>query len=205
MENNEIKSKRMQNFIRRNVEEQYKKCDGILAVSGIFDYRQLAENGINLRMLNEGITAYKQEMYDKFLGRKIKVSYNMEKDVAEFIANIIGRDELINLHFNNDYEGIRGKFKEKTGNELNELVKILNSKSIVKTILFGTIYTRKIGMRIKTFMEDSRRGVDIISKKNADFVPKFDIDHTEIKKFIEDAENKQTYMMQEKDKNGIEY
>lgn len=94
-------------------------------VLGIAD---MSEN-IDLSLLNEGITAYKEEAYAKKLGSEYHSSYKDEKKVAEFIANIIGKENLIKYHFNNDYVSIKNSFYEKTGVDLDTVVKVLNEES----------------------------------------------------------------------------
>lgn len=46
--------------------------------------------------------------------------------LAQFIAETIGEEKLISMHFNNDYEGIRKAFKLETGKDLNLLVAEMN-------------------------------------------------------------------------------
>lgn len=130
----------------------YEKVNGMLAVSGILDKRQEINNGINLIVLNEGITAYKQEMYDKFLGNKFHTPYETQKNVAKFIGSVIGEENLISMHFNNDYDGIRKAFNEKTRQDLNDLIEKMNKKSLIKTMLFGTLYTKYFSKKIEKYM-----------------------------------------------------
>lgn len=141
-----------QNSFRNYINNKYKKLNKQVAISGIHDVRK---GEIDLYKLNEGITAYKQELYDKALGKKPMNNYPSEKIVASFIANVIGREELISMHFDNNYEGIRDLFNKKTGKDLNGLVKILNSKSKTYTNLLGKVYTnyfaRKLKKVIKTY------------------------------------------------------
>lgn len=66
-------------------------------------------------------------MYDKACGYKSYTSYFFEKQTSSFIANMIGKEELIKLHAENDYEGIKSLFMEKTGSDLNKLVSVLNT------------------------------------------------------------------------------
>ena len=88
-------------------------------------------------------------MYDKFLGNKSYTPYGTEKKVAKFIGSVIGEENLISMHFNNDYEGIRKAFNEKTGQDLNDLVKEMNKKSLLKTLLFGKLYTKSFSKKIE--------------------------------------------------------
>lgn len=103
---------------------------GRLAIIGVHNPKLEMKYNISLERFNEGITVLKQQMYSKVLGlnfNKISSSsYLTEPYVAEFVANKIGLDNLILLQQNNDYEGIRKKFNEATGQDLNDLVEDLN-------------------------------------------------------------------------------
>ena len=189
LERNKIEYLKIENRIRNVVNKMYDGSNGNLAISGIYDFRQLMQNGINLKKLNEGITAYKQEMYDKFLGNEPHTSYKIEKDVAKFIGDVIGKEELISMHFNNDYEGIRTAFYSKTGKELNELVKKLSKKSKLKTMLFGKMYTRNFSKKMEKSIEEF--SVKKEQKRNTDFVPKFNVDYTTVGKFMEESQFQQ--------------
>ena len=76
--------------IKNLLNQIYNEHKGIFEIVGIQDFRQLLQSGINLKKLNEGITAYKQELYDKFLGNKPNTAYIAEKEVARFIGKVIG-------------------------------------------------------------------------------------------------------------------
>lgn len=75
--------------------------------------------------LNEGITSLKQVMYcDKL---NIKFHYNQDfyegiRKGAKCLANVIGMQNMINLHFNNNLSIIEKDFYEKTGISLENLV-----------------------------------------------------------------------------------
>ena len=99
---------------RNFINISWRKHNGLLATTGI-DANILSEtkNGVDLRLLNEGITAYKQDLYDEYLGNKSYSSYKQPKKIAKFIANVIGKDNLIKYHFNNDYDTIRNLFRTK--------------------------------------------------------------------------------------------
>lgn len=156
--------------IKNLLNQIYNEHKGIFEIVGIQDFRQLLQSGINLKKLNEGITAYKQELYDKFLGNKPNTAYIAEKEVARFIGKVIGKENLINMHFNNDYEGIKTLFDERTGKDLNELVNLLDKKSIFKSL--------------ETFEKNCEIKPE---RKNADLVPKFNIDYTKVGKFLEES------------------
>ena len=160
-----IKGIYRQNTFRNYINNRYKKQNGQIAMSGI--HGCFRKEKIRLIKLNEGITAYKQELYDKALGIKSKTFYTSEKQVASFIASIIGREELISMHFDNNYEGIRDMFNKKTGKELNELVKTLNSKSRIPTkytYLFGKIYTYYFNRKLQKAMKQ----YEIINSDNSE-------------------------------------
>lgn len=143
-----------------------------------------------MRKLNEGITVYKQEMYDKFLGNNTYTGgYRIERDVAKFIADVIGKEQLVSMHFNNDYGAIRTAFNEKTGKELNELVNELNKKSTIKTMLFGKKYTRYFAKKMQKCIENI--GWEKEKKAKTDFVPKFKPDYTIVGKHIKEYECEQ--------------
>lgn len=127
-----VKDSKKEERIVNELNNRYEKNDGKVYVSGIFDPRYFIDNGINLRALNEGITAYKQELYDKFNGIKSKTGYKNEKKLAKHIADVIGKEELIARQFDGDYEGIRQTFNEKTGQDLNYFVKELNKGTLYK-------------------------------------------------------------------------
>ena len=168
--------------IKNLLNQIYNEHKGIFEIVGIQDFRQLLQSGINLKKLNEGITAYKQELYDKFLGNKPNTAYIAEKEVARFIGKVIGKENLINMHFNNDYEGIKTLFDERTGKDLNELVNLLDKKSIFKSL--------------ETFEKNCEIKPE---RKNADLVPKFDIDYTKVGKFLEESKTHEQIKDNEKE------
>lgn len=144
-------------------DEVQNKQGGKLATSGIsrtilgFKHNDSNLTHSILTMLNEGITAYKQEMYDKFLGIKSKTNYTAPKIVAEYISEVIGKEKLIQMHFNNDYNGIRTAFQEKTGRSLDDLVSRLKPSSSIKSKLFGKLYSRKWEKTIESFKQTTKR------------------------------------------------
>lgn len=154
-------------------------------VSGVLDYRQVIQNGLSLRNLNEGITAYKEEIYDNFLGYKSHTSYKAGKTVAKFIGEVIGTDELIRMHFDNDYNAMRVAFQEKTGQDLNTLVSKLNKESTIMTMFLGRLYTNHYARKMDKFMQTiSLTQTQSIAERS--FIPKCEIDHTLA---IENAQN----------------
>jgi len=165
-------------------------------VVGIVNYREL----IDLNKLNEGITSYKQALYDEALGINSHIEgYSIEKCVASFIADTIGKEQLISMHFNNDYNGIRKVFREKTGSDLNDLVEKLNKKSYIKSRIFGKLYTKKFSKDLNSYMESLRKGCNIEEvKRNTDLVPKCEIDYSKVRKSMKENEFQQ---QQVKDEN----
>ena len=179
LERNKIKNYIIENIIRNKISRMYEKNDRKLAISGIQDCRQVVQKGIDLTKLNEGITAYKQEMYDKFLETKPHTAYVIEKKVAKFIGDVIGKEELIKMHFDNDYEKIRDTFKEKTGRDLNELVEKLNKKSNIKAMLFGDAYIRMISIKMEEYMKDI--SAECKKDKRTEFIPKYEMSERNMK------------------------
>lgn len=161
----------------------YSEINGRLPISGIYDIRQTIDTGIGLRSLDEGIIAWKQEMYDKQLGIAPNTGYVEEKKVAKFVAEMIGKENLIKMHFNNDYSGIREAFFEKTGRDLNHLVRELNRRP--KNPNPMRIMLSKIGINsLEKYFRESKKYSDTIDrniqqvKKNGrtDFIKKYNID-----------------------------
>lgn len=75
--------------------------------------------------LNEGITSLKQVMYSKELN--IKFHYNNDfyegvRKGTECVANVIGKKNMIKLHFENNLESIKESFYKKTGIKLENLI-----------------------------------------------------------------------------------
>ena len=193
---NHIKNPQDISNIRNSLNQMYNEHEGILEISGIQDFRQLLQNGIDLKKLNEGITAYKQELYDKFLGNKPNTAYTAEKEVARFIGKVIGRDNLINMHFNNDYEGIKTSFNERTGKDLNKLVELLDQKSILNRFLPHKLNTKIFTKKFEKFEKNCEIKPE---RKNADFVPKFNIDYTKVGKFLEESKTHEQIKDNEKE------
>ena len=158
---NNIEKKEM---IEKITNEYYKK-NAKIPVSGIADYRQNINMGVELDKLNEGITSYKQEMYGRFFNRPSIGGYYVERKVAKFIGNVIGEQKLISMHFNKDYEGIRTSFNETTGGELNDLVEELNDvvqklrkNSYLKNLpILKKIYFSKTMDKLDKFMEKYKK------------------------------------------------
>lgn len=145
------------------VEEIQDKQDGKLAASGVSKTSfGLEKNGDKLKhssltMFNEGITAYKQGLYDKASGIDAKTNYQVPKMCAEMVAETIGQENLIKMHFENDYEGIKTLFQEKTGKNLDELVGQLEPSSIIKSKVFGKLYTKIWEKKIENFNGNSEK------------------------------------------------
>lgn len=182
IDRNQITNPKKQIKIKNVIHNLFKEHKGIIPVSGIRDFRQLMLNDINLDKLNEGITAYKQELYDKFLGKKTTTSYIIGKDVAAFIADIIGEEKLIIMHSNNDYNGIKEAFREKTDTDLNILVQKLNEMSNIKMMFLGKIYVRKFAKKMHRYMATiNKRPPAKRAEESREVVPKSEINHQKIK------------------------
>ena len=99
-------------------------------VSGIAEYTgknsKKIKYGTNWEnYLNEGITSFKQELY----GEKLNIDFHYNQDFyeggrmgAQCVGNIIGIENLIYLHFNNNIAEIEKGFFQKTGLELECLI-----------------------------------------------------------------------------------
>lgn len=171
------------------------KRNGMTTISGIAGVRLTSQdrrNGVNsakLYFLNEGITAYKQEMYDEFLGIKSSTGYKESKLLAGRIGEIIGKEELIAMHSDNDYGGIKNAFQEKTGQDLNTIVKRLNHASPIMSMMFGKMYTKYSERRIQKIMQ-SIKLTQKQSNSAKDFIPRHEIDHaTAIAKVMEESQS----------------
>ena len=183
-----LEIKQIRNPIRKRlfINKLYRKFekDGrVLNITGIDDNLQEAKNEVELRELNEGITAWKQEMYDIASGIEPRTGYVYQKKVAKFIGDIIGKEELIKFHFNNDYEGIKDSFHEKTGRDLNELVRILNDKPKFKIkYKFLKRKREKYFEKMDEFSEKLEEYMEKIKPKSekTDFIPKYDIGESNI-------------------------
>lgn len=75
--------------------------------------------------LNEGITSLKQKIYSE----KLKIPFHKKRDFfyggrigAECIGKVIGFDNMIYQHFNNNFKNIKEDFFKKTNMELEELI-----------------------------------------------------------------------------------
>ena len=122
--NNVISANRMTNkqdidIYRRMMKDAHQVSGGQHPIVGVKDANVSELQGLNLNPLNEGITVYKQAKYDEVIGKKFKTAYKSEKQVAELLAQTIGEDKMIELHFNNDYEGMKELFNRETGKDLN--------------------------------------------------------------------------------------
>lgn len=176
---------------------KFEKDNRVLNITGISDNLQEAKNGVELRELNEGITAWKQEMYDIASGIKPRTGYVYQKQVAKFIGDIIGKEELIKHHFNNDYQGIKDSFYEKTGRDLNELVKVLNDKPKFRLkYKFFKKKREKYSEKMNEFSKKLYECMEEIKPKNGktDFIPKYNIDESSINEHYYVEPNKSSNM-----------
>lgn len=109
------------------------------------------------RFLNEGITAFKQAKYDKELNipqsetplYNNKSGYHKIANYVYQIADIIGEDNLLKAHFNNDFDDMSDKFDSETlgvGN-LEEISKLMD-KSVRFNYLIHPITTKRVRSEI---------------------------------------------------------
>lgn len=105
--------------------------------------------------LNEGITSLKQKIYSD----KLNLSFHKKKDFfygvrmgAECIGKVIGFDNLIYLHFNNNLKNIEEDFFGKTNIKLEEL--------ILKCIEYDKKNTKKRLKQLKLFIEQIYKKVN---------------------------------------------
>jgi len=157
---NGIKSIPDQNEYRRIINQTYKMSGGKKAIVGLKDADVKGDIALNLSQLNEGITAYKQEMYDKYNGIKHTSQYRAQKDVARLIADVIGEENMIKLQFDNNYNGIREIFNRKTGKDLNEIVKILNKIKATELMFAGKLGDVVFSVMLKRYMKDAELKTD---------------------------------------------
>lgn len=75
--------------------------------------------------LNEGITVYKQNKFDKVKGDADNTHgqlYGMFLGVATHISNVIEEENMISDQFNGDYNSMRIKYERATGVDLDKIV-----------------------------------------------------------------------------------
>ena len=98
-------------------------------------YNPLAQKafGINLNLLKEGVTTYKQTKYENYLDLKDKITvddsfYKNALNVVNTIVKIIGEENLINFEQNNDFLSLKECFETNTQNQIPfiDLIKKLN-------------------------------------------------------------------------------
>ena len=92
IETNGIRSIPDKNEFRRVTNQMYEMNNGKKVISGITGADVEDDIALNLSQLNEGITAYKQEMYDRYNKTKPKSQYRVQKGLAKLIADVIGEE-----------------------------------------------------------------------------------------------------------------
>lgn len=99
--------------------------------------------------LNEGITSFKQKIYSE----KLNIPFHEKTDFfygarigAKCIANVIGFENMIYFHFNNDFDQIERLFFQKTGVRLDDL--------ILKCIVYDTKCSNKKLKELHDFIEE---------------------------------------------------
>lgn len=109
--------------------------------------------------LNEGITAYKMKIMDKFAGQgglMCQSGYILGEEVAGHIARTIGKEEFIARQIAGDFVGIAERYKEITGKtpkQMRRLFHILDTKgykSFLDKLLTQMDYSNKNQMNKKT-------------------------------------------------------
>ena len=107
------------------------------------------------------------------------------------------------MHFNNDYQAIKTAFNQKTSENLDNLVAILNQKSKFKSKFFGRIYNKTYSKKIYTFIKKASENIKTKKQKErTSFVPKYNIDHSIIRDF-EEKSHQQEYTTHNKDATDI--
>ena len=203
LRNNNIHDEKEKSDFINFVNQTYEKYNGFLGIVGIDNPRDVLFNKPPLKRLNEGITSYKQELYDIYLGNKPRTTYQEEKKAAKFIADVIGKNNLIQMHFNNDYQSIRTAFNQKTNENLDDLVTILNQKSKFKAKIFGRIYNKIYSKKVDTFIKKASENIKNKSQvERTSFVSKYNIDHTIVKN-LEEKSHQQEHKLANKDSADI--
>ncbi len=160
IETNGIRSIPDKNEFRRVTNQMYEMNNGKKVISGITGADVEDDIALNLSQLNEGITAYKQEMYDRYNKTKPKSQYRVQKGLAKLIADVIGEENMLKLHFDNDYNGIREMFNSKTGKDLNKIVKMLNRIKATELMFAGRLGDVAFWVMLKRYMKDANMKPD---------------------------------------------
>ena len=191
-----IKNQKLKNIFKNIINKKIEERKGQIVLSGIAGVRNIEHarnNGVStakLALLNEGITAYKEEKYNRFLGIEERTSYDVEKTVASFIGKVIGEDELIRLHSNNDYQSMRVAFQKETGRDLNEIVGRLKETSLPMRFAFGNLYARNYKKNMEKIIKEITQSSAERAEKKAEFIPRCEIDHnTAIAKVMEESQS----------------
>lgn len=107
--------------------------------------------------LNEGITSFKQKIYSETLNIKFHEKNDFfygARIGVKCIADIIGLENMIYFHFNNNFEQIKQIFEKKTGIKIDDL--------ILKCIIYDTRTSKRKLKELKDFVDK----IHLKSKKN---------------------------------------
>ena len=185
------------------INKMYEFTNGQKAIVGVKNSEKTSDEELSFTKLNEGITEYKQKMYDKELGIKSDSAYPTERKLAGIIADTIGVDEMIKLQFNNDYEGIRERFNQYSKTDLNQIVYEMNNikrTDTVMDIFFQMQFQKKLDRYASEIDKTKVQPTEEKSHgRNTDFVPKVEIDHEQVKENMKNNELQRNIQMQQLD------
>lgn len=127
----------------------------------------------SLDSLNEGITSYKQKKYDEAVYGEGKSptdskndGYRYFREVVAHIADIVGEKEVLQAQANGDYAILRESYKQKTGKDLNDIVKKMNSFYLLNSKQRYAVMDEKI-KEFKDMTKDMSTGkVEKVSKED---------------------------------------
>jgi len=109
-----VKKEKKATFLRRT------------GVAGEINAYKIA-NHLGSTAFNEGITAYKMKIMDKFAGQgglMCQSGYILGEEVAKHFADVIGEEEFITMQTYCDFEGIVKRYQEITGKSYKEIQKM---------------------------------------------------------------------------------
>lgn len=204
--NPQILDMKSEQQVKKEILDEVLKKNPVLTFVGI-------DNGNNwLTQLNEGITTLKEKKCCEELGIKFGTGYVENFKLAECISKVIGEKELVKSQFYNDYQSIEQKFNKKTGENLSELVDILNkmrSKYNIKNPLIKRVVLKVDRISKKYFpknfinnkdanefntrinrVEDMMEITSIKPKRDISFIPKVEVPPLNLDRKIENRKEK---------------
>lgn len=98
-------------------------------IDGRFDTLGI-EEVLGSSAFNEGVTAYKMKIMDKYAGQggfMCQSGYVLGEETSKHFADVIGEEKFISMQISGDFVGIMKAYKEKTGKSGNEMLKILKN------------------------------------------------------------------------------